>query len=326
MAVDSTVRSIPTRLGNWLFQGDRPAVGQIVLGQRQIFILPSAGGILYGLVLTVMYLGAVNYSLGLGHALVFLLAALGLTGMVHSFRNLAGLRLESVRGDPVHVGETARFKLRLDNDRREPRPALTLAFKGEDPVTVDLAAGDAQLAAVPCRTTRRGWLVPPRLTLFTRFPLGIFRAWSYPRLDFRILVYPAAIERPFPDPHSGDRPGTHGNDAGDDDFAGFRPRQPGDPLRHVAWKNYARDPLDRPLQIKRFSGASAPDRVFDWQDLGSLPSEKRLSILTGWVLRASAADLGYTLRLPDRAIGPGSGVAHLHLCLKALALHGLAQD
>jgi uncharacterized protein (DUF58 family) len=326
MAAGSPVRDIPARLGNWLFQGDRPAVERFVLGQRQIFILPSRNGLLYGLVLTVMYIGAVNYSLGLGHALVFLLAALGLTGMVHSFRNLAGLRLEAVRGDPVHVGETARFRVKIENDRAESRPALNFVFRGEDPVRIDVEAGGAQVAAIPCRASRRGWLVPPRLTLFTQFPLGLFHAWSYPRLSFRLLVYPQAIDRPFPDLHPGDRPGTHGNDNGDDDFAGFRTRQPGDPLHHVAWKNYARDPLDRPLQIKCFSGASTPDRVFDWVELGVMGAETRISILTGWVLRAAAADLGFTLRLPDRQIGPGSDPAHLHQCLKALALHGQAED
>lgn len=326
MAAGGALRGLPRAMSNWLFQGDRPAVDRVVLGQRQIFILPSRNGLLYGVVLTVMYIGAVNYSLGLGHALVFLLAALGLTGMVHGFRNLAGLRLEAARGDPVHVGEIARFQVRIENERAEARPALVFAFRGEESVRIDLEANGAALAAIPCCTHQRGWLEPPRLTLFTHFPLGLFHAWSYPRLNLRLLVYPKAIERPFPEPRPGDRPGTHGNDLGDDDFAGFRVRQPGDPLHHVAWKNYARDPIDRPLQIKLFSGASTPDQIFDWKDLGNLDFETRISILTGWALRAAAADLGYTLCLPDSRIGPGSGLAHLHQCLKALALHGRPQD
>jgi hypothetical protein len=35
-----------------------------------------------------MLIGAINYNLSLGHALVFLLAGLGLVAMVHTFRNL----------------------------------------------------------------------------------------------------------------------------------------------------------------------------------------------------------------------------------------------
>jgi uncharacterized protein (DUF58 family) len=312
-------------IGRWLFQSGRPAGDAVTLGQRQVFILPAAGGLLFAAALTVMYLGAINYSLGLGHGLVFLLAALGLTGMVHGFRNLAGLRLEAGRSEPVFAGEVARFGVRIVNPRGEARPALTLAFRGEPAVTVDVAGNDVAIVAVPCASTRRGWLKPPRLKLSTRFPLGFFVVWSYPRLALRTLVYPAPIERPLPGPRAGARPGTQGGETGDDDFAGLRLRQAGDPLRHVAWKAWARAPDERPLQVKRFSGAGEPELLLAWDDVGGDP-ETRLSVLTGWVLQAAAADLPFALALPERRIAAGGGAAQLARCLEALALHGQDRD
>lgn len=314
-------------LRDWLFQTGRAPAASFVLGQRQIFILPAGTGILYGAVLVVMYLGAVNYGLGLGHALVFLLAGLGLTGMVHGFRNLSGLRLTGGRAEPVHAGDTAHFNVRIDNPGNDVRAALTLAFKGEPPIGCDVPATDGITVAVPCHAPRRGWLQPPRLSLSTRFPLGLFHAWSYPRLALRCLVYPTPIERPLPAPAAGDRPGRFGSDSGDDDFAGLRNRQPGDPPKHVAWKAYASDPSERPLQVKRFSGATDHQLRFAWDATGNaVDAETRLSILTGWVVRARSLGLRYALTLPGRDIPADSGEAHAARCLEALALHALAHE
>lgn len=311
------------RWERWLFQTDRSSEGSVTLGQRQIFILPSGTGLLFGLVLVVMYLGAVNYSLGLGHALVFLLASLGLTGMVHTFRNIVGLQLTAIGGEPVFAGQTAKFRVRANNDRSEVRPQLSFCFWREDTVTVDLHAREDQLLELPCKATKRGYLIPPRLTLSTRYPLGFFRGWSHPRLTLRTLVYPRPIEVPLPPDKPGLSPGARSNASGDDDFAGFRDRQPGDPLRHVAWKAHARDPAERPLQIKRFMGALEPELILDWADLDpALSIEDRLSILTGWVLQARQANLVFTLQMPQESIGPGADDAHITRCLTQLALHG----
>ena len=92
-------------LGQWLFRFGRDEQLPVVLTQRRIFILPTRAGLLYGVVLCVMLIGAINYNLSLGHALVFLLAGLGLVAMVHTFRNLLGLRLMPGRADPVFAGE-----------------------------------------------------------------------------------------------------------------------------------------------------------------------------------------------------------------------------
>ena len=57
----------------WLFRYRRNEPCPIVLTQRRIFIIPSGAGIFYFFVLLTMWVGATNYNLSLGHALVFLL-------------------------------------------------------------------------------------------------------------------------------------------------------------------------------------------------------------------------------------------------------------
>jgi len=60
--------------------------GVVVLGHRRVYIVPARLGWLFALTLLVLLLGSINYALSLGFALTFLLAGLGLVGMVHTAR------------------------------------------------------------------------------------------------------------------------------------------------------------------------------------------------------------------------------------------------
>lgn len=294
----------------------------IVLDQRRIYILPTKSGLLFAGVLVVMLLTAVNYNLALGHALVFLLVGLGLVSMVHSFRNLVDLRLTPGRAEAVFAGEPALFPMHLENARSEARRALDIAFAGGPPVRIDLAAGDLVSPAVPFPTSRRGRLEPGRLTLWSTYPLGLFRAWSYPYPALTCLVYPRPIDHPLPVPAEARSSGVRHGASGDEDFAGLRLRQPYDSPRHIAWKSVARDYDHRPLLVKQFAGGATEEIVLDWEQAdfaGNL--EDRLSILAGWVVAAERRHLRYALRLPGRSIPPAHGPAHYAACLEALALH-----
>jgi len=308
--------TLKQRLFRWRSDGTAP----LRLGQRRIFIVPSRGGLLFALALIVMLLGAINYNLALGHALVFLLAGLGIVGMIHTFRNLHGLVVTPGRCEPVFAGETAHFPLTLDNDRPSPRAALELAADPEFPVNATVDGKKSTKSNIPLTAARRGWLDLPRVRLSTRYPLGLFTAWAYLQPAMRCLVYPRPVDAPLPPALPAAAGGERSGDGGQEDFAGFRQRQPADSPRHVAWKASARD-ADGPLLVKQFAGGAQVEGIFDWQQTDpSLPEETRLGILTGWVLAADAADIRYGLRLPGLDIPPASGDAHRQRCLEALAL------
>lgn len=312
-----------TRLRQWLFRFGHDEQLPIVLTQRRIFIVPTRTGLLFCAVLCVMLIGAINYNLSLGHALVFLLASLGLVTMVHTFRNLVSLRLAPGRVEPVFAGDIAHFPMLLENTQRQARRSLDLAFGRHQSVTLDIAPGERTTIAIPFPAPTRGRLDPGRITLSTRYPLGLFIAWSYPHPRLSCLVYPRPIETPLPPPaahaHSGQR---HG-DNGQEDFSGLRLRQPNDSPRHIAWKAVARDIDNRPLLIKQFAGGAAEELWLDWS---LTPAENgletRLSLLAGWVIAAERRQSRYGLRLPDRTLAPDLGSAHRDACLEALALYG----
>lgn len=312
---------LAARLQQFLFRPRSDGTAPIVLDRRRIYILPSRTGLLYVLALIVMLIGAINYNLALGHALVFLLASLGLTGMIHSFRNLHRLSLTPGRANPVHVGETAEFELNLENDRPYARRALVFAADADLPVIAEVGVGARTTVALPLPAKQRGWLTLPPVHLHTRYPLGLFTAWSYLRPAMRCLIYPAPIFTPLP--ASLPLPSgiaRHGQ-GGQEDFAGFRERQPADSLHHVAWKASVRQGNDRPLLVKEFAGGSDSELRLDWSATDpSLPVDTRLSLLAGWVIEAGQRQLAFALSLPGHDIPAASGRDQQRRCLEALAL------
>jgi uncharacterized protein (DUF58 family) len=157
------------------------------------------------------------------------------------------------------------------------------------------------------------------MTIETRFPFGLWRAWAYLTPALTVMVYPApefdAPPLPFTGAGGGDSVGMASSG---DDFAGVRPYQPGDAQKMIAWKLAARSD---DLSVKQFEAAGGGELMLDYGELPDvLGIEGRLSRLTRWVLDADASHMRYGLKLPDAMIFSGSGPAHREHCLTALAV------
>ncbi len=288
------------------------------LGYRGIYILPTRAGVGFGVLVLVLWLGSVNYGNSLGYLLTFLLAGLGLIAILHTFRNLLGLTVAAGSPGPVFAGGVARFPVRLADTRGQDRVALALEGGAGGERWTDVPADGEGEAVLEVIAPRRGWLRPGRFALATRFPAGLFRAWSWLDPDWRCLVYPRPEGGAVPEPAVpavSERDGQDG--AGEGDFRGLRRYQSGDPPRHLAWRLYARG---QDLHTKQF-GERSPTRMWlDWQMVAEMEPEAAIARLTRWVLDAERAGRTYGLRLPGLEVAPGHGPRHRHRCLEALAL------
>jgi uncharacterized protein (DUF58 family) len=304
-----------------LFRWQSDGTASFRLTQRRIFILPTRAGVVFAFTLAAMFTGAINYDLALGHALVFLLTGLGLIGMVHTFRNLFSLWITPGRAKPVFAGEMAHFPIVLRNDRKIARLGLELQAPDNPGIGTQIAPEESSEIAITILATQRGWMMLPRVRLSTVYPLGLLNAWSYLQPEMRCLVYPKPITTPLPPEQSTSMAGERYGDGGQEDFAGFRNRQPADSIRHVAWKASARYAGQRPLLVKQFAGGAEQEMQLDWQlTPDGADIETRLAVLTGWVLDASATGICYGLRLPGHEILAARGDSHRSHCLETLAL------
>src|SRR6266849_5947828 len=185
----------------WVFGRHAPEPGVVFLSQRRVYILPTRHGLTFGLAVILMLIGSINYNLSLGYVLTFLLAGLGIVSILHTFRNLAHLYVSAGRVAPVFAGDTAQFELVFENKSDFDRHSLDLACRGAR-VSCDAHARAHRSVTLPVKAEKRGWLQLERVTVDTRFPLGLMRAWSYVQPDTRALVYPRPDLAPLPPEHS----------------------------------------------------------------------------------------------------------------------------
>ena len=295
--------------------------GPIRLTARRLYILPTKAGLVFGVLLLGLLIGAMNYGVSLAYLFTFWFAGLGVVGILHTQRNMAGLALRALPTPPVFAGERAEFALRVDNPGRQARRRLRIRHPDGDSQAVDIPANGGGRVSVSLLQPRRGWHMPGRFSVHSEFPMGLFRCWSVMELDWGVLVYPApaadALPLPAPEPNDEDGPAMHAEGA---DFAGLRGYQPGDPPRRIAWKSVARGGLD--LITKQFASGGTRGLWLDWRLTPEQDTEARLSRLTRWALDAHAAGLAFGLRLPGREIPAQAGEAHLRICLEALARFG----
>lgn len=173
----------------------------------------------------------------------------------------------------------------------------------------------------------RGLHRETRVRLSTRYPLGLFEAWSWKNIELPYFVYPAPIgDRPLPEaiPALVDSMSNTFEEKGLDqeDFHGHRIFQLGDSERRIDWRAFARG---RPRLVKEFKGShqALTNRDLNWNSLSDLAPEARLSQLTRWVELALAQNLRFSLTLPGVRVAPGSGHLHATKCLECLAVFEL---
>jgi uncharacterized protein (DUF58 family) len=302
------------------------------LDRRRVYIFPSGTGFTLGVMLVIILLGAINYDNALGYLLTFLLGGLVIVAMLHTYRNLAGLRFIVARATPVFVGDTAHFEYMLENDSPAARLAMFLKYwprrrsrlerryLSRFETEFSMPAITSMRIAVAVQTQRRGWLALERVALHSHYPLGILRAWAYFESDAQCLVYPLPRGQLLVPHHDAGQTGNSSlQRSGADEFAGMRPYRAGDPVRAIAWKTLAKA---QQLMVKRFDGQAANEVCLSWTAVASLSGvEERLSQLTQWVLDADRRGASYALDIPGTRIEHSHGAQHRERCLAALALY-----
>jgi len=229
-----------------------PFSGPVELNSSRVYILPTRVGIIFTLLLLFLLLGSINYTKSLGFMLTFLLASLGIVGMLMTWRTLAGLKVTGLGASSVYAGQVAAFSVQLENSSSDQRYAITVGSKTSVGDTVDITPGSITNARFNQLLDSRGYQDPGRIKIMTEFPLGLFIAWTWVDLSMHCLVYPApATQTPYipsTDSQSGEE---QADGVGLEDFAGLRKYQPGDFWRRISWKAAAR--FDE-LYSKEFTG------------------------------------------------------------------------
>jgi uncharacterized protein (DUF58 family) len=314
-----TRRALRERFIAWATRRFDVARHEIRLQHRRLFILPTRHGYGYALMLLLMLLAAMNYNPSMAFLLTFLLVGLGANAMWRTHRNLLDLTVSAQGADAAFAGGQACFRFRIHNPAGAMRPAIALSRLPHACTLMNIPAGASAGVVLRVPAAKRGVLRAGRLVISTRYPLGLFRAWSWLEFDLSTVVYPRPAEGVSPPPEGGGTQAGVRAGPGQDDYEGLRAYRLGDPPRHIAWKAFAHTGT---LLTKQFCGDPNTAIWLDWDTLGALDTERRLSLLCAGVLQAARQAIPYGLRLPGQTLGPEAGPLHERRCLEALALYG----
>lgn len=285
----------------------------IQLHRRRIYIVPTGFGIAFSVLLLVMLTGALNYANNAALLLTCLLGAASAASMLMTFRSLNGLRLDQIRAHHAIAGQPLQVTLTLASTRA--RSAIRLDLD-HDSTAFTASADVATDVTLTVPTLQRGWQPLPRVRLWSTWPLGLFRAWSWLHPDVSVLVWPQP-ELAGPPPRGLAEAAHHMRLHQGDELAALRDYRAGDPQRHIAWKASASH--DR-LLVKDFEQPrDRPQWQLDWRQLTDMDKESRISRLARWLGEAQAQRRSYSLWLPDNSIPNGSGSQHYAHCMSALA-------
>lgn len=311
------LKSIRNKVSQWI---DRrtPRQAQTVLKQNNIYILPTRYGWLMLMILILILVASTNYQNNMGFMAGFIVLAIGLLSVFYTFRNLKGLEIRCHKMPTAFAGDEAVVPLQVINNSQSMRIGIGIGFSKKSVYYVDVDALSQAAAELRLSTESRGLMNVPRMVCTSIFPFGIFEAWSWIRSPYQLLVYPKPISCPelLIASKEGIEEGHH-IEEGSEDFHSVRDYQPGDPVKQVMWKAYARE---RGLLSKEFEDHVGEQHSLSWESVAHYERELAISYLADAVLQAEESQQIYALRLPHVTIDKGQGIEHMHTCLKALAL------
>jgi hypothetical protein len=313
-------KRLKTWLDAWVLKRQGKDSDPVMFEPRRQYILPTRMGVGYSTMVIVMAIGGLNYSNNLALGFSFMLASLGFVSMFHTHAALAklGLKLEGV--DPVFAGDTLQFRLTVFNRGSLPRPRIELFFENKVLDIVDVPANNSAILKLKIETQKRGWVRVQRLELASHFPLGLFRTWVVVHPSYQCLVWPkpaGALEPCFSAEANENSLSDNSTKEGGDEFFGLRTYHPGDSPSRIAWKTFARQ---QGLFIKQYGEPTVPSRLYDYEQLGSLSHEDRLSQLARWVLDSKHRGEFFGVKTPWGSTSSSEGgPLQLERCLNLLA-------
>jgi uncharacterized protein (DUF58 family) len=289
---------------------------------------PTGLWLLFGPILACMWLAAINYSNNLVYGVLYLIGSLTFVSLFHTWRNLSALEVDDIRIHSAFAGDDIRVELHLRNPtprriyglffarlERGSRCAIPLPMPAGGVLRLD--ANDTRAVNLFFPAAPRGRYRMDSILIRSSYPFGLVYASYRLRQSSDHFVYPAPRgDTQLPELHSS---GEHGIPVGPkpgDDFAGVRAYSPGESLRHVDWKAYARG---RPLSVKQFTGGDDHELLLDAATLTSLPLEDRLSQLALWIVTAEKEDIPYSLHVGNATLPLGLGADQARRGLEILA-------
>jgi uncharacterized protein (DUF58 family) len=307
--------SIRRKIDGWIAESNPPSREGITLHNRRLYILPTRFGYLFAVMLFFLFLAAINYQNSMAFVLTFMLTALGIVSLWKTHGNILNLHIELDPPTAIFSGESSQLKFKVSNKQKNFRYAVGLQYEKIPPTYATLSGDSDSELTINLPTRKRGQFEPSGVTIFTRYPTGLFHAWGWLRFECPILIYPKPISRTLLQETLTEQQESDSSTSTieGDDFAGLREHREGESLRHISWKAYAQG---KGLLTKTFQGHAQPSLWIDFDQVPVGGLELKLSYMTALILNAENSNQKYGVKLPGTTVEQNLGNAHRQACLR----------
>lgn len=289
-----------------------------IFTSNNIYILPSGFGIVFGLLVICLLIGAINYQVSTVFLMTFLLGAVGLISAWEAHANLKEISIKLLSIEDVQQGKPAQVLLLIQGNDKI-RYSLEFQIKGYEKQRVEKIPLEGTQFILPLETTTRGFFSLPRIVLSSLFPFGIFRVWGYAFFDKGYYVYPEPVSPNYWPPLSSFLNKKKEDFHGDNEF--YEVKQVENPWVQpnlIAWKLAAKG---QGWYQKIMDTQEGEYYFFKLNDSQATHLEEKLQHLSYWIQNAELMGLRYGLELGSNKSPISNGPIHLRDCLRQLAVY-----
>ncbi|MBR7059919.1 MAG: DUF58 domain-containing protein [Neisseriaceae bacterium] len=283
------------------------------IGWRHIIIRPTGLGLGMLAVSAAAWILALNYSVNLAYGLSFWILSFSIWAMLQAILQLYGTTLLRTQTAECFAGENATLTITVKGSNLRQR-RLYLRFINPDDENLMpmqfLHTNDDKNNSVRLSfpTIRRGIVKVPVLQIYTHAPFSLLSVYTFLQTDWKVTVFPNPVERKFflSNHEKGSDEDGKITQSGRDDVAFLSAYQIGEPLKQVAWKQYAKS--NKLLSKQMEEEHSVSSNIISYKDYPDVSSHDELaSYLCFRVLSAEKDRRSYILELPYDFISPQNG-------------------
>ncbi|ENU29524.1 hypothetical protein F991_02572 [Acinetobacter sp. CIP-A165] len=277
--------------------------------QKDILVFIHTHGFLYLALILITFIAGINYGNNLILGFCFLLSAILCISFYLTFKQLHALHIEVVNTEVGQVGQVLTLKLFLKQKSNVARYLRVQWHDQEQIFYLDQAQQSLELGFFP---QQRGEYAFDTIKIYSTYPLGLVRAWTYLNLKQKVWIAPKAYD--WQKEHK-NQP-SHTNDSLDE-FRELRTFQQGDSYQNVAWKQVARG---QGFFIKMFEAQANHQHLeIDYQQIPVQSHEEKLSFMMGLIEQCEQFGDDYALILPHARLESGQGSSQLIQAKRLLA-------
>ena len=288
------------------------------LKQNEVLVFIYQQGFLYLALILITFIAGVNYANNLILGFCFLISAILCISFYLSFKQLHGVSLEVIVDEVGKVNEVFKVKIILQQAQAS---AKYLNFKISDIEHPKLNNTDAknsvhasqiqsvlfqekqQSVEIHLMPDQRGQFQIPPIQIYSTYPLGLVRAWTYIYLTENYWIAPEAkaFSQNF----------QHYSNTGEpdlDEFKELRNFKSGDSLQSISWKQAARG---QGLFVKQFEDlVDTHVMQIEYSKMPSGDHEEKLSFIMELVDQCEQSQTPYSVILPHAQTENGVGERH----------------